>query len=133
MPFLKNITSDGNETDNNSKYIANLGKFLKKIRNDNGFSIRYVAKKNNISASYLSKIENGNFFQTIGISTLVSLSGFYGISISLILEEAGFTKRQTDFLPDFPQYLRNKYKMPPQAIHDLELAKEIVEKKYLQN
>ena len=133
MPFVKNITIQDSDKNNNPKCIDNLGKYLKKIRMDNGYSIRYVAKNNNISPSYLSKIENGSFFNTIGINTLVSLSEFYGISISSMLEEAGFTKKQSDFLPDFTQYLRTRYKMSPQAIRDLELAKEIIDKKYMQN
>ncbi len=133
MPFVKNIIAEQNDENDDSKCIENLGKYLKKLRTDSGYSIRYVAKNNSISPSYLSKIENGRFFNTIGINTLVKLSGFYGISISSILEEAGFTKKQLDFLPDFTQYLRSKYKMSPQAIRDLELAKEIIDRKYLQN
>lgn len=131
MPFVRKISPESeNEKIDDTKCIDCLGRYLKKIRKDSGYSIRHVARNTSISPSYLSKIESGKFFKTIGIDTLVSLSNFYGIPPASLLEEAGFTKKQSDFLPDFPQYLRSKFKLSPQAIRDLVFAKELVEKKY---
>jgi len=67
---------------------------------------------------------------TIGIETLIKLSKFYGIPISAMLKEAGFIDSYESDLPGLAQYLRAKYQLSPQAIRDMAMAKEIVDKKY---
>lgn len=116
---------------NISYEITKLGKYLKQLRQEQELSIRSVAKSCGISPSYLAKIEIGDTFKTIGIETLVKLSKFYGIPVSSILKEAGFIESHESDLPELAQYLRAKYQLSPQAIRDLEMAKEIVDKKYL--
>jgi len=49
-----------------------------------------------------------------------------------MLKEAGFIDSYEDGLPELAQYLRAKYQLSPQAIRDMEMAKEIVNKKYEQ-
>lgn len=112
--------------------ITKLGKYLRQLRDEQGLSIRRVALECKIAPSYLSKIETGNTFKTIGVETLVKLSKFYRIPASAILQRAGFIEahERHDDLPDLAQYLRAKYQLSPQAIRDIEMAKEIVDKKY---
>lgn len=110
--------------------MKELGDYLKKLREELGMSIRQAAIAAKLTPSYLSKIEAGDAFKSIGIGKLVQLSKTYGIPISTILQEAGFLENNDDGLPEFAQYLRSKYLLPPQAIRDMEMAKEIVEKKY---
>ena len=110
--------------------ITKLGKYLKLLRGEQELSIRAVAKSCNLAPSHLAKIEAGNTFKNIGIETLVKLSKFYGIPISAMLQEAGFIDNYNDDLPILATYLRAKFRLSPQAIHDMEMAKEIVDKKY---
>lgn len=110
--------------------IKKLGKYLRGLREEQGFSMRRVAKQCSIAPSYLSKIEAGNTFKTIGVETLVKLSKFYGIPVSAMLREAGFIDSYDEDLPEFSRYLRAKYQLSPQAIRDMLMAKEIVDKKY---
>ncbi len=111
--------------------ITKLGKYLRELRKEQGLSIRSVAKSCGLAPSHLAKIEAGDTFKTIGVLTLVKLSKFYGIPVSAMLEEAGFIDgRGDDDLPELAQYLRAKYQLSPQAIRDMEMAKEIVDKKY---
>ena len=110
--------------------ITKLGKYLKQLREEQELSIRGVAKSCSIAPSYLAKIEAGDTFKTIGIDTLVKLSKFYGIPTSAILKEAGYIDSYESGLPELAQYLRAKYQLSPQAIRDMEMAKEIVDKKY---
>jgi len=112
--------------------ITKLGKYLKQLREEQGLSIRSVAKSCNIAPSHLAKIEAGDTFKTIGIETLIKLSKFYGIPVSAMLKEAGFIESYESDLPELAQYLRAKYQLSPQAIRDMEMAKEIVDKKYKQ-
>lgn len=115
---------------NISYEITQLGKYLNRLREEQDLSIRHVAKKCGISPSYLSKIEAGDTFKTIGLETLVKLSKFYGIPVSAMLKEAGLIESHEDDLPELAQYLRAKYQLSPQAIRDMAMAKEIVDKKY---
>ncbi len=110
--------------------ITKLGKYLKKLREESGLSIRKAATKCKLSPSYLSKIEAGDTFKTMSIETLVRLSKFYNIPVAHLLKEADFIEDESDELPEFSQYLRRKYHLSPQAIRDMEIAKEIVDKKY---
>ena len=110
--------------------ITKLGRYLKLLRGEQALSIRRVARACEFAPSYLSKIEAGDTFKSMGVQTLVKLSKFYGIPVSAILKEAGFIDTYDNDLPELPQYLRAKYQFSPQAIRDMEMAKEIVDKKY---
>ena len=110
--------------------MRKLGTYLTQLRGEANLSIRGVAQECGISPSYLFKIEKGDSFSTLSIHTLLKLSKFYNIPIGALLKEAGLTDSSEYDLPDFVQYLRTKYHLSPQAIRDLEMAKEIVDKKY---
>ena len=110
--------------------MKKLGTYLKQLRKESELSIREVAKKSELAPSYLFKIEKGDTFSTLSIHTILKLSKFYNIPIGALLKEAGLVARDEYDLPDFPQYLRAKYRLSPQAIRDMEMAKEIVDKKY---
>jgi len=111
--------------------ITKLGKYFKQLREEQEFSIRHVARQCKMSPSYLAKIEAGDTYKTIGIESLVKLSKFYGIPVSSMLKEADFIDSYENSLPELAQYLRAKYQLSPQAIRDMAMAKEIVDKKYL--
>jgi len=109
--------------------IKKLGVYLKQLREESELSLHQAAREAEISPSYLLKIEAGTF-SNIGIRNLIKLSKVYNIPIGALLQEAGLAESDEYGFPDFPQYLRAKYHLSPQAIRDLEMAKEIVEKKY---
>lgn len=113
-----------------SPEMAKLCNYLKQLRQELGLSIRNTAAQCEFSPGYLAKIEAGTTFRSIGIETLVKLSKVYGISVSDILKQAEFTAQSDNELPELSIYLRTKYHLPPQAIRDMEMAKEIVDKKY---
>lgn len=110
--------------------ITKLGKYLKELRKEQGLSIRSVAKSCSVAPSYLANIEAGHTYKTIGVETLVKLSKFYSIPVSSMLKEAGFIDSYESDLPELGLYLRAKYQLSPQAIRDMTMAKEIVDKKY---
>ena len=110
--------------------MKKLGIYLKQLREEAGLSVRGAAGKSGMAPSYLFKIEKGDTFSTLSIHTLLKLSKFYNIPIGALLKEAGLVDYSEYELPEFPQYLRAKYHLSPQAICDMEMAKEIVEKKY---
>jgi len=110
--------------------MVQLGSYLKRLREDLGFSLRRAAREAGVSPAHLCKIEQGTIFKSIGIEVIVRLAGLYNIPISGVLEEAGIVEGHSSNLPEFAHYLRYKYNLSPQAIRDLETAKEVVTKKY---
>jgi transcriptional regulator with XRE-family HTH domain len=109
--------------------MKKLALSLRNLRTENGFSLREAARNANISPSYLSKIEAGDTFTTIGIKTILSLAKAYNTPLVVILQESGLLEDESK-LPEMPQYLRLKYSLSQQAIRDMEMAKQIVDKKY---
>ncbi|MBI1888624.1 MAG: helix-turn-helix domain-containing protein [Candidatus Spechtbacteria bacterium] len=113
-----------------SKEMALLADYLRRVRSDLGLSMHEVARRTSLTASYISKIENGATFQTISAHALVEFSKCYGIPPSIILEQGGFTPQKEDDLPGLASFLRLKYKAPHQAVQEMEIAWEITKKKY---
>jgi len=111
--------------------MAILGNYLKSLRQELGLSLRKAALLADISAAHLCKIEQGTTFQSIGIEILINLSNTYRIPLDSILQEAGLIEKTGNQLPLLPHYLRSKYNLSPQAIRDMEIAKEVVDKKYI--
>jgi len=110
--------------------MKKLGEYLGRLREETNLSLRDVARETGLTPSYLSKIEKGDSFSTLSVHTLLKLSKFYNLPIGALLKEAGLVDIDEYELPDLPQYLRAKYHLSPQAIRDMEMAKEIVDKKY---
>lgn len=110
--------------------MKELGRYLKKLRDELGLSMHEVARRSSLTPGYISKIESGNALKSITVQSLVAFSKAYEIPAIAILEEAGFLRKSNGDLPNFATYLKMKYKLSYQAIRDMEIAKEIVEKKY---
>lgn len=127
---MRVYTAKRKKIDISSNEMAQLGKYLRRLRLDLDMSLRRAAQLSHISPAHLCKIEQGTVFKSVGIDILLRLARTYTIPLSAILEETGFVEEHTDTLPSFPQYLRQKYNLSPQAIRDLETTKEVVLKKY---
>ncbi|MFY9457908.1 MAG: helix-turn-helix transcriptional regulator [Candidatus Spechtbacterales bacterium] len=112
------------------KEMLLLAEYLRRIRTDLGLSMHEVARRTNLTPSYISKMESGNTFQTISAHGLVEFSKCYNIPIAFIMEKAGFVPESEDDLPGLASYLRLKYKAPHQATQEMEIAWDIIKKKY---
>lgn len=110
--------------------MISLAQYLKQVRTDLGLSMHEVARRTNLTPSYISKMEGGATFQAISAQNLVEFARCYNIPPSFILERAGFVPESEDDLPGLASYLRLKYKAPHQAVQEMEIAWEIVKKKY---
>jgi len=113
-----------------SREMVSLAQYLKRLRTDFGLSMHEVARRTTLTPSYISKMEGGTTFQTISARALVEFARCYNIPPSVILERAGFIPESEDDLPGLASYLRLKYKTPHQAVQEMEIAWEIVKRKY---
>lgn len=122
---------ESNRKDQIMDQMKKLGQYLRTLRKELGFSMYEVARRSNLTPSYISKIEKGNNFSSITIKTLVNFSKVYDIPIISILEKAGFTKGGfKNGLPQLNAFLKIRYDFSPQQVRDMLTAFEIVEKKY---
>lgn len=110
--------------------MKQLGEYLKRIRSDLGLSMHEVARRTSLAPSFISKLESGIVFQTVSAQSLVEFSRCYSIPVNIILEHAGLMPQSEDELPGLGTYLRLKYKAPQKAAQEMEIAWEIVKKKY---
>lgn len=62
-----------------------LGQKLRKIRNEQGLSIREVANTINVNRGYLSKVERGEV-KSISVDKLKDFADFYNVSIQDLLD-----------------------------------------------
>ncbi len=110
--------------------MKKLGQCLARLRRESGLSIREAARQSSLTPSYLSKLEAGDTFATISIKSLVCLGRTYRTPLLAILTAATFVSSLEYTLPEFAPYLRLKYELSQSAIRDMEMALEIVERKY---
>lgn len=111
--------------------MQELGRHLRALREDFGLSMHEVARRTQITPSYISKLERGDTFQSVTIQTLTGFADTYNVPVQVLLERAGFIEEEKDGLPGLTSYLKAKYRVPHQAAADMELAWEIIKKKYL--
>lgn len=65
--------------------IAELGRVLKRLRNDAGFSVRELASKLDRGPGFIWKIESGK--QSIDLATLIDLAKELGTDAATIVRE----------------------------------------------
>ncbi len=66
--------------------MEDIGAFLKRIREKNGYSMRKVATDTGFSLSFLSKLESGK--SSITVRNLVKLLNYYGVTLNDIFGES---------------------------------------------
>ena len=63
-----------------------MREYLKKLREEHGYTMQVVADKIGISKQYYQRIEVGDRQQNMSITLAVKLSEIFGISIQSIIE-----------------------------------------------
>lgn len=111
--------------------MKRLGKYLKTLRVGLGLNMHEVARQSNLTASYISKLERGDTFSSIGVKNLIAFSEVYKIPPVVILEKTGFVKKWSKHaLPCLGAYLKIRYDFSPEQVRDMNTAFELMEKKY---
>lgn len=74
--------------------MNNLGKYLKKVREDLNLSLRQADKLTGISRSYLSQLERGAHEPQF--RTLQKLAKFYNVPLMNFFKEAGYLDHEDE-------------------------------------
>lgn len=64
-----------------------MREYLKKLREEHGYTMQVVADKLGISKQYYQRIEVGDRQQNMDITLAVKLSDIFGVTIQKIIEE----------------------------------------------
>lgn len=97
---------DFSSIDPNSYDKYTFGKCIKEQREEQGLTLRYVAKEMNITPAYLSDIEKGNRYapRKVGfMARLVKLLNIKGEDIKYLSDMAGATR---GFYEEFRNYIK---------------------------
>lgn len=70
-----------------------MREYLKKLREEHGYTMQVIADKIGISKSYYQCIEVGKRQQNMDITLAVKLSDVFGISIQTLIEEEKAIKK----------------------------------------
>src|SRR6266487_4574522 len=102
---------------------AQLGEHLRHLREARGLSIRGLAAKAKLDATYLSRLEHGTYTSP-DPRYMWRLAQALGIDVEDLYLQAGYSDGRG--LPGFAPYLRAKYDLPPDAIAQLEAHFQLI-------
>lgn len=80
------IPADLEKTGGTEERRGTMREYLKKLREEHGYSMQTVADKIGISKQYYQRIEVGERQQNMDIALAVKLSEIFGVSIQSIIE-----------------------------------------------
>lgn len=80
------IPADLEKTGGTEERRGTMREYLKKLREEHGYSMQTVADKIGISKQYYQRIEVGERQQNMDITLAVKLSEIFGVSIQSIIE-----------------------------------------------
>ncbi|MBX4170329.1 helix-turn-helix domain-containing protein [Rhodococcus sp. DMU2021] len=104
----------------NTTNAVQLGKALRKRRNEFELTIKEVARRSGMTDSNVLRIERGDIPQPRP-ETLKSLADVLGLELSDLFNLAGYVQPKT--LPSFSPYLRSKYAdLPESAAREMEAS-----------
>ncbi|MYW94952.1 helix-turn-helix transcriptional regulator [Amycolatopsis rubida] len=92
-----------------------IGAHIKVKRTAAGLNLPQLAERSGVAVSTISRIESGAKLPTL--PTLLSLDRVLDLELAQLLADLGARSRRN--LPEFEEYLRQKYGMPEEAIADI--------------
>lgn len=109
--------------------VRDLGKFLRSQRPGNKPSLREISQRTELSESFLSKLERGEY-GTLLLETLRQVSKGYGIPLEKLLAVSGYVDWEEPALPELEIYLRTKYGLTEEGIREAERFIEYAKARY---
>lgn len=118
------------ETANVNNEMERLGKHVRQLREAEGLSVRGLAARAQVDATWLSRLEHSTYASPDPRS-LYKLARALDIEVAELYLTAGYSDGRG--LPGFAPYLRAKYDLPPEAIDQLAAHFELIQERYKNN
>ena len=106
---------------------AALGAHITRLRNAQGLSRRETARRANVDATWLARLEQGTYASP-NLRAVGKVARVLGVDVEELYVVAGLSTGKG--LPSFTPYLRAKYDLPPDAVAQLEAHFELLNEKY---
>jgi transcriptional regulator with XRE-family HTH domain len=112
-----------------SEQAERLGAYVQRLRLERKLPMRVLAARADVDFSYVSRIERG-LVASPTARQLYKIARALDIEVADLYSEAGFVDPHG--LPGFVPYLRTKYRLPDEAIRQLEAHFDLINEKYHQ-
>jgi transcriptional regulator with XRE-family HTH domain len=119
---MRSVTGD-KRLESQQRGTHELGRLVKRVRRSIGWSIRRLGSTAGVDPTYISRLERGAYVSP-DPRALARLAAALGLDSLELFVAAGY--RSSTALPSLAPYLRAKYDLAPEAIHQLEDAFERV-------
>ncbi len=119
--------TDDTNTKNVEQATARLGAHVRHLRQIKEQSVRGLAARAQVDATWLSRLEHG-IYASPDPRSLWRLAQALEIDVEELYLDAGYSDGRG--LPGFGPYLRAKYDLPAEAILQLEAHFELISEKY---
>jgi transcriptional regulator with XRE-family HTH domain len=110
----------------NDRYRSALGYRIRELRQGEGFSVRGLASRAGVDASWLARVERDEY-RSPDPRLLWQVAQTLGVEVDELYAAAGFS----DGLPNFGPYLRSKYQLSDEAIAQLEAHFQLLADKHI--
>jgi transcriptional regulator with XRE-family HTH domain len=118
------------KTTNNLSIGQKVGKYVSYQRKKRDWSLQELADKSSLTASFLHRLEKGEY-QSIKFDVFEKIACAFKIPLADFLAKCQITAQFSE-LPPLDYFLKEKYQLPQQAIEDMKLFLELLQKKYAQ-
>lgn len=113
--------------DNKSAAAVRLGEYIRQLRTERGLSIRGLAARIKVDATWLSRLERG-IYDSPDPRSLWKVARALDVEVADLYLTAGYADVRA--LPGLVPYLRAKYNAPEEAIQQLQAHFELIAEKY---
>src|SRR5215467_7545182 len=110
----------------NNEDTSRLGKHIRHLRETSDLSVRGLAARANVDATWLSRLEHG-VYASPDPRYLWRLAQALDIDVEDLYLDAGYSDGRG--LPGFAPYLRAKYDLPAEAIAQLDAHFQLINEK----
>jgi transcriptional regulator with XRE-family HTH domain len=114
----------------NQEQAERLGAHVRHLRQTGSLSVRGLAARASVDATWLSRLEHG-VYSSPDPRSLWRLAQALEVDVEELYLDAGYGDGRG--LPGFGPYLRAKYDLPQEAIDQLEAHFELISEKYHDN
>lgn len=115
--------------DLNQTTVSKIASYLVYQRKKRCLTLQNLAEMADLTPSYLSKLEAGEF-DSISLDVVIKLARGLEMSLADFLYKCQLIDFGASYFPDLRFYLREKYQFPTQAVADVEMFMEFIQIKY---